>query len=183
MIKPKNTYANAGRQNQQGWSEVERYGDFEPDRLVTVKCVALILEIRLQMVKQIPVKRHMIDKRGYYRKGDIDAWLLKDLTLPDSLIHKLRAEHAKSLKRMEREKTRPYVSGQLSREESAQVKAVNSAFVPGPFTIDEASGGWSKGLPRRRNKPLLEPRPVTEEDAKMGESMAAEIRKLLNGDA
>ena len=113
MNKPKRTYSGAGAQTTQGFYEVLRYGTFGPDHLVTVKCVSLVLGIRLQMVKQIPVARRMINKCGYYRKGDIEAWLAEDLSKPDSLLRSLREQHAKSQDRIAAEPSRKYVRSQV----------------------------------------------------------------------
>jgi hypothetical protein len=126
--KPKRTYDGAGTQKQQGWSEMRRYGEFGPDRLVTVHCVALVLGIRLQMVKQIPVKRHMIEKRGYYRKGDIDAWLAQDLASADSLALHLRTQHAESLRRHAKEPSRRYSGDQQRGRKTATAKASTEPF-------------------------------------------------------
>lgn len=179
MEKPKRTYANAGGQKQQGWSEVHRYAEFGPDRLVTVQCIAMVLGIRLQMVKQIPVERRVIDKRVYYRKGDIDAWLIEDLARPDSLARQLRAQHAESLKRMARQPSRKYSRGQMSREESAQAKAANAVLVQSPLTIDETHAGWDRRFAKRQNSPLLGPPILTEADAQAAEFMAAYVREEL----
>lgn len=122
--KPKRTYRNAGIQNQQGMREANRlYHKAQDSDLFTVKCISLVLGIRLQMVKQLPVERIMIDKRGYYRKGDIRAWLEVDMSKPDSLIKKLRDEHAKSVARMRKQPSRFYTSeGGLTKDEAKQAR-------------------------------------------------------------
>ena len=132
---------------------MRRYGEFGPDHLVTIQCIAMVLGIRLQMVRQIPVERRIIDKRGYYRKGDVETWLAEDLAKPDSLLRGLRAQHAKSLERIVTEPSRRYVTSQLSKKMESEVKARKATFVWPEFTKDELSGGWNRGAIKRRNTP------------------------------
>jgi hypothetical protein len=133
------------------------------------------------MVKQIPVERRMIDKRGYYRKGDIEAWLVEDMASADSLARKLRAQHAESLKRISKEPSRRYRSGQLDKEAEVQAKTANAALVWPTPTKDELSGGWSKGLARRRNAPIPDARPLSEAEAKAADDTCEWVRKELKG--
>jgi hypothetical protein len=135
------SYANAGMQGQQGWAEMRRYADADSDTLFTVKCVSLVLGIRLQMVKQIPVRRIMIDKRGYYRKGEIVAWLAVDMASTDSLIEKLRSEHANSIKRMESEPSRRYRSsgGALSPADAKAAKVASKMAKLEPASLSEVA--------------------------------------------
>jgi len=93
-----------------------------------VQCVAMVLGIRLQMVSKIPVQRHMVDKRAYYRKGDIDDWLQADLAREDSLARQLRAQHAESLKRIAKEPSRRYVRGQASKSSAKEEKPKAAGF-------------------------------------------------------
>lgn len=161
MSEPKRRYAGAGQQKTLARDEVLRYGEFGPDHLLTIYCVAEILVIRLQKVCQIPVGRRIIDKRVYYRKGDIEAWLVEDMAKPDSLLSELRAQHAKSRKRIVMEPSREYKSSMLEKVEkaqakanNAQLKAKNAAFVWPELSKDELSGGWNKGMVKRRNTPI-----------------------------
>lgn len=118
MDKPRRTYKNAGTQSAQGRREAHRlYWDAPDTDLFTVKGISMVLGIRLQMVKQIPVQRVMIDKRGYYRKGDIRAWMEEDIARPDSLLKKLQAEHSKSVSRMRKQPSRIYNPDKMSKEE------------------------------------------------------------------
>lgn len=111
-------YQNAGMQTQQGREELLRYWDAPDSDMFTVKCISLVLGIRLQKVREIPVRRIMIDKRGYYRKGDIQAWLEIEGGRPDSLLADLREEHAKTVERMSRQPSRRYRNQSLSAGES-----------------------------------------------------------------
>lgn len=128
MEKPKRTYKNAGTQSAQGRREGRLlYWDAPDSDLFTVKGISLVLGIRLQMVKQIPVQRIMIDKRGYYRKGDIRAWMEADLARPDSLLKKLQAEHAKTVARMSKQPSRRYQAGMLGKDEAKQARELSKA--------------------------------------------------------
>jgi hypothetical protein len=146
-------YANAGMQKQQGWIEMRRYADADSETLFTVKCVSLVLGIRLQMVKQIPVLRIMIDKRGYYRKGDIVAWLAVDMAKPDSLIEALRDEHANTIKRLLKEPSRRYRSSAdfLSPADAKAAKKASKANRMKPATLSEIARdpriAWKLHLP------------------------------------
>jgi hypothetical protein len=130
-------YANAGMQGLQGRVEMRQYINAEDATLFTVKCISLVLGIRLQMVKQIPVTRIMIDKRGYYRKGDIGAWLAKDMASPESLIEKLRDEHAKTLMRMMKHGSRRYRSGELDPADAKAAKEATTTNRLKPASADE----------------------------------------------
>lgn len=122
MIKPKRTYQNAGMQTLQGNLEMLRWGDAAASDLFTVKCISLVLGIRLQKVAQIPVQRIMIDKRGYYRKGDIQAWAAEDAKQPESLLVKLNAEHAKTVARIKQQPSRIYRPGAMNTEEAKEAQ-------------------------------------------------------------
>lgn len=138
MQKEKRTYSNAGAQKLQGFVELAKYGSSSDETLFTVKCISLVLGIRLQMVKQIPVTRRMIEKRGYYRKGDISAWLAIDMADPQSLIEKLRDEHAKTLGRtLFKNGTSRYRSGELGPSEAKAARAASKANRLKPVTADE----------------------------------------------
>lgn len=122
MIKPKRTYQGAGTQTLQGNLEMLRWGDAPASDLFTVKCISLVLGIRLQKVAQIPVQRIMIDKRGYYRKGDIQAWAAEDSKQPESLLAKLNAEHGKTMARINKQPSRRYRSGELNVVEAKEAR-------------------------------------------------------------
>lgn len=122
MIQPKRTYQNAGMQTLQGNLEMLRWGDAPASDLFTVKCISLVLGIRLQKVAQIPVERIMIDKRGYYRKGDIQAWAAADAEQSESLLAKLNAEHGKTMARINKQPSRRYRSGELNVVEAKEAR-------------------------------------------------------------
>lgn len=118
MNTPKRTYKNAGAQTLQGCFEARTYWDAPDTDLFTVKGISLVLGINRNAVKQIPVQRILIEKRGYYRKGDVLAWIEVDLQQEDSLLRKLQAAQAKAMERMYKQPSRHYVSGQPSKEEA-----------------------------------------------------------------
>lgn len=127
MIKPKRSYQNAGMQTQQGMLEMLKWGDAPASTLFTVKCISLVLGIRLQKVAQIPVQRIMIDKRGYYRKGDIQAWAAEDAKQPESLLARLNAEHAKTVSRIDKQPSRRYRPGALDADEAKKAREKTKA--------------------------------------------------------
>jgi hypothetical protein len=135
--KAKRTYSGAGMQGHQGWMELQKYGTAHPDTLFTVKCISLVLNIQLQMVKLLPVRRQLIDKRGYYKKSDISAWLALDMAKPDSLIEKLRNEYAEITKRALANKRSRYHRARLSPAEAKAAKDATKINKLKPATIDE----------------------------------------------
>lgn len=127
MEKPKRTYSGAGEQNAQARIEAVRFWDEHDDYLVPVKTISIVLGIRLQKVGLIPVERRMIDKRGYYRKGDVLAWAEMDKKQPDSLLLKLQEEHKRAQDRIKRQPSRRYVSGQQGDSEARQAREKSKA--------------------------------------------------------
>lgn len=123
MSEPKRSYRNAGVQSQQGRFEALRWADAPASDLFTVKCISLVLGIRLQKVTEIPVQRIMINKRGYYRKGDVQAWMAEDAKQPESLLAKLGAEHAKTIARMKKQPSRKYSGRGLNKAEAAEARS------------------------------------------------------------
>jgi hypothetical protein len=122
MSEPKRTYSNAGMQTQQGFNDFDRYRAADASEYFPLKTISLVLGIRLQKISLIPVNRHLIDKRAYYRKGDIEAWIGEELKSPDGLLAQLRAEHAKTRARMRKQPSRYYVSGQLGKAQQPKKK-------------------------------------------------------------
>lgn len=124
MEKPKKTYANAGMQTRQGWREARRlYWDAADTDYITVPGIALILGINRNWVKKIPVKRYMIDKRGYYLKGEIKSWMEEDLARPDSLLKQLQEDQRKIDAKQKAQPSRIYNPSSLTKEEAQQAKA------------------------------------------------------------
>lgn len=110
----------------QGRLEVLRYWDAPDSDFFTVKGISLVLGINRNAVNQVPVQRIMINKRGYYRKGDIRAWMESDLKQPDSLLLTLRAAQAKAVERKRAHPSRRYVSGQLDKDHARQAREKTS---------------------------------------------------------
>jgi hypothetical protein len=123
MTKPKRAYSNAGMQTQQGLRDVLSYGTAHPSALFPLKTISVILGIRLQKLVLIPVQRIMVDKRAYYRKGDIQEWIKDEDGKSDGLLAQLREEYAKTKARLKQHPSRRYVSGQISKEEAKEAKA------------------------------------------------------------
>lgn len=122
MEKLKRTYKNAGAQTQQGRLEALRFWDALDSDLFTVKGISLVLGINRNAVIQIPVQRIMIDKRGYYRKGDIQAWVELDGKAPDSLLLKLIHAQTEAKQKMRTQSARRYISGMINKEEAKQAR-------------------------------------------------------------
>lgn len=106
----------------QGRLESIQYWDAPDTDLFTVKGISLVLGINRNAVAQIPVQRIMIDKRGYYRKGDVRAWVEMDGKQPDSLLLKLRDEQTRAEEKIRTQRSRRYVSGQQNKDEAKQAR-------------------------------------------------------------
>jgi hypothetical protein len=121
MTKPKRTYSNAGAQTVLAQIGAVRFWNESEDYLVPVKTIAIVFKINRNKVNLIPVQKRMIDKRGYYRKGDVLAWAYEDSKQPDSLLQRLQEEQSKTNERLRRQPYRKYVSGQPSREDAKKM--------------------------------------------------------------
>lgn len=122
MEKPKRTYPNAGAQTQLAYRELMRYGSGTDDDLLPVKTVSMILGISRNKVVQIPVARRLHDKRVYYRKGDVRAWMDLDAQQPDSLLKRLRADYAQASEKIKRQPSRRYYTAEETSAEAAANK-------------------------------------------------------------
>jgi hypothetical protein len=125
MNQPKRKYKNAGTQTAQGRTEYMSFWQAEPQVLFTVTGIALALGINRNAVVQIPVKRYLIDKRAYYRKGDIEAWLNTEIAMPDGLLRQLQIKQESAEKRMRKHRSRIYTPEKQSAEESKASKAAS----------------------------------------------------------
>lgn len=121
MTKPKRTYSNAGAQTVLAQIGAVRFWNESEDYLVPVKTIAIVFKINRNKVNLIPVQKRMIDKRGYYRKGDVLAWADEDRKQPDSLLQRLQEEQSKTNERLRRQPYRRYVSGQPSRKDAKKM--------------------------------------------------------------
>lgn len=179
--KPRRTYSNAGAQTQLAYRELIRYGGGTDEDLLPVKTVSIILGINRNKVVQIPVARRLIDKRAYYRRCDVCAWVEVDLQQPESLLAKLREEQAKAIERMRKQPSRYYDQAELSKEEAKAAKAKTRSNVGRPFSKDEVAAGWgrSDGV-LRRNRPVSPPKKITVEEEALLAASSELLRCLLN---
>ena len=122
MEKSKRTYPNAGAQAQLAYRELMRYGSGTDNDLLPVKTVSMILGISRNKVVQIPVARLLHDKRAYYRKGDVRAWIDLDAQQPDSLLEQLRADYAQAQEKIKRQPSRRYYTAEETAAEAAADK-------------------------------------------------------------
>jgi len=118
----KREYQNAGSQTAQGRVEAVNFWKQHDDHFVPLKTVSIVLGIRLQKVGELPLERRKIDKRWYCRKGDVQALLAAELNKPDSILNRLRAEHAKTMDRMQSQPSRQYKPGTISKAEGRSAK-------------------------------------------------------------
>ncbi len=126
MTKEKRTYKNSGVQTEQGKEEALKFRNADPEDFFTVKGISLVLKINRNAVVKIPVKRYLINKRAYYRKGEIESWMKGDLARPDSLLRQLQFQQGNAIKRLRQHKSRIYEPGIQSPEEAKKSKSAST---------------------------------------------------------
>lgn len=144
MNQPKRKYKNAGTQTAQGRTEYMSFWQAAPQDLFTVTGIALVLGINRNAVVQIPVKRHLIDKRAYYRKGDIEAWLNTEIAMPDGLLRQLQIKQESAVNRMRKHRSRIYTPDKQNAEESKASKAASKENLKRNKEL--ADGCWFNSL-------------------------------------
>lgn len=149
MNRSRRTYKNAGAQTVQGRIEARTYWDAPDSDLFTIKGISLVLGINRNAVKQIPIQRIMIDKRGYYRKGDVLAWMEVDLQQEDSLLRKLQGAQDKATERKYKQPSRHYVSGQPSKKAPLEATLQDARS---QAKTSEGVSAWR--IPSSFNRPL-----------------------------
>lgn len=183
MEQPKRRYTKAG-------GMTARHADLEfinywsaPDSdLFSVKCASAVLKIRKQMVVKLELPRHMIEKRAYYRKGDIQALLMADQIEPNKLLRDLQENHRQVQIKQQKHPSTSYksVTGTLLPHEKKAAKQASKANRKKPPTRDEVFGGWGSSV--SRNKPVPPAKPLSEEEVRYAERMSAWARKELKLD-
>ena len=116
------TYSNAGAQTQLAYRELMRYGSGTDDDMLPVKTVSMILGISRNKVIQIPIQRRLYDKRVYYRRGDVRAWLELDAQQPEKLLEKLRADYRQAREKIKKHPSRRYYTATETTAEAATNK-------------------------------------------------------------
>jgi hypothetical protein len=139
MNNKKKSYPNAGAQTQQAWIDMEKYDKAPDDFFMTIKTVSLVLGINRNKVRQIPVRRHMIDKLGYYRKGDIQEWRAHDESQQDSLLRKLQAEQAAAVAKIAKQPSRRYVGGPMNKDDAKQAREKTKVNMGKVLSPDEVA--------------------------------------------
>ena len=125
MKETRRTYKNAGAQTDQGEIDALRFWSADAGDFFTVKGISLVLDINRNAVVKIPVRRYLIDKRAYYRKGDIENWIELDLSSSESLLQQLQLQQRNAEKRLRKHKSRIYTSGNQSPSEARASKAAS----------------------------------------------------------
>lgn len=109
MNEPKRRYTNAtGMTRGTAHLELAMYRDSPDCELVSVKCAAMVLNIRLQTVVRLGLPRYLIEKRAVYRKRDIQVLLLADQAEPNKLLRDLQEQHRKAQIKQKANPSRQY---------------------------------------------------------------------------
>jgi len=157
------------------------FRDKEGEDLIFLNDTAEVLGVRLQAVKKLDLPRYMVSKKAAYKKKDIEAFLMADLTTPNPMLRELQEEHRQvQAKQKARPSTRyQSVAGNhlLQPDEAKAAKQASKENRKKPLTKDEVFGGWNSSL--SRNKPVMPPRPMTESEARFTEGMLERLRKDL----
>ncbi len=155
------------------------FRDKDGEDLITLSHTAQVLNVRLQTVVKLGLPRYMVAKRAAYKKKDIEALLMADITTPNALLRKLQEEHRQvQIKQKARPSTRYRSStDMLSPEEAKAAKQASKANRKKPVSQDEVFRGW--GTDVTRNKPLQPAVRLTEEEAQWMESSRAHLREQM----
>lgn len=164
-----------------GYADIEfsNYWKAPDIELVSVKCTSMVLSIRLQEVVKLRLPRHMVLKRAYYRKGDIEALLMADQAEPNKLLRDLQEDHRQvQIKQQAHPSTRyKSATGTLLPKEAKATKQKSKANRKKPLTKDEVFGGWRSSV--SLNRPVRPPLPMTDVEAQEYEGMRARLREDL----
>lgn len=154
------------------------FRDNDGDDLVNLRHAAMVLNVKLQAVVKLDLPRYMVAKNAAYKKKDIEALLMADITTPNALLRELQEEHRQAQIKQKAHPSRRYKPRpDLSPEEAKAAKQASKANRKTPLTRDEVVGGWYSSV--SLNKPLMPPRPMTELEAKFAESMREGVKEQL----
>jgi len=158
------------------------FRDKDGEDLITLSYTAQVLNVRLQTVVKLGLPRYMAAKRAAYKKKDIEALLMADITTPNTLLRELQEEHRRVQMKQKAHSSTRYRStvGNLSPDEAKAAKKASKENRKKPPTRDEVFRGWGSSL--SLNKPVSPPRPMSEADAQFAESMRTWARKELKLD-
>lgn len=151
------------------------------DELIFLDYAAQVLDVRLQAVIKLGLPRYMVAKKAAYKKKDIEAFLVADLAVPNTLLRELQEEHRQVQIRQKAHPSTRYKSaiGTLSPDEAKAARKASTANRKKAFTRDEVFGGWSSSL--SRNKPVRPAVQMTESEAQEYEGMRARLREEMDG--
>lgn len=152
------------------------FRDNDGDELITLRHAAFVLNVKLQAVIKLGLPRYMVSKKTAYKKKDVEALLMADITTPNVLLQELQEEHRRvQIKQQARPSTRyKSTTGNLSPDEAKAAKQASKSNRKKPPTRDEVFGGWHSSL--SRNKPVMPPMPMTESEARSYEGMRERLR-------
>jgi len=118
------------------------FRDTDLDDLITLRYTAQVLKVRLQEVIKLGLPRYMVAKRAAYKKGDIEALLVADISTPNALLRQLQAEHEQVRTKYKTRSSRRYIPAPLlSPVEAAEARKATKANRGKPLTQDEVTIG------------------------------------------
>ena len=154
------------------------FRDKDGEDLIDLKYTAQVLNVRLQAVVKLGLPRYMAPNAAY-KKKDIEALLMADITTPNALLRQLQEEHRQvQIKQKARPSTKYRSSvGMLSPEEAKTARQASKANRKKPVSQDEVFRGWGTDL--TRNKPVQHAKPLTEEEARWVEASRARLKEEM----
>jgi len=154
------------------------FRDNNGDDFITLRYAAEVLNVRLQAVVKLGLPRYMVAKKAAYKKKDIEALLMSDLSTPNTLLRELQEEHSQvQIKQKAHPSTRYKPRPDLSPEEAQAAKQASKSNRKKPHTKDEVFGGWHSSV--SLNRPVMPPKPMTEHEARFMEGMRERLRKEM----
>jgi len=159
--------------------EYSNYWKAPDSELVSVKCASLVLHVRLQAVVKLGLSCHLVEKRAYYLKSDIEAFLQADQVEPNQLLRDLQENHRQVQVKQQAHPSTRYrsVTGTLLPNESKVAKQASKGNRKKPLTKDEVFGGWRSSV--SLNRPVKPAMPMTEFEVQSHEASRAYLREIM----
>lgn len=154
------------------------FRDKDGEDLIPLQQAAMVLNVKLQAVVKLDLPRYMVPNAAY-KKKDIEALLMADITTPNALLRQLQEEHRQVQMKQKAHPSTRYRSstGMLSPEEAKAAKQASKTNRKKPVSQDEVFRGWGTDL--TRNKPLQPAVRMTEEEARWMESSRAHLKRQM----
>jgi hypothetical protein len=155
------------------------FRDNDGEDLISLSYTAQVLNVRLQRVIKLGLPRYMAAKKAAYKKKDIEALLVADITTPNALLRELQAEHRQVQIKQKAHPSTKYRSavGTLPPEEAKAVKQESKENRKKPLTKDELFRGWNSSL--SLNRPVQPPMPMTEFEVRSHEASRVYLREIM----